>query len=562
MEPWYKRAGDYMLDAFTDIDTSFKGARADAREWASPVTDWMRDADSELMDGIRHYLGPHAGPPVQAALKYGPEMFGPGADVRDMTEGSSQFAQALMNRDYSGALEGGALMAGGTLMAALPGPSVSSMKRGADEVVDALPMDEASKGLTLYHGSPHDFDTFSMDHIGSGEGAQDLGRGLYFFDDEAEATLYRNPASRWGDTAAMEKYAAIGPGRTYETGINAAEKDFLDVNAPASILKPGSRLAARRDEIIAAETDPAYRDVMQKHMRVSNVIQGREDDVLADGFAGVMRERGSGGKEFALYDPQRANILNKYGDGLAMQHSGDIADALPMDEASRMARAEGMGFDTSKTLYHGTPDVRGIDADGFSTASERLMGDDRSGPYYFTNRKQTAATYADDTRAFDYQNAEPEIIEAFVAQANPLVIDAKGSSFREGIDLSELREQMPDYSDLNELRMGFDSATGRMMVHSDQMSDLAKLNGYDGVVIRNIRDEYNGGGMPSDVYMVFNPSKIRRTTAKFDPAKRDSRDLTAGLAMPVAAGSALALALQGYRNEQGDDGTPIYRREQ
>lgn len=33
---------------------------------------------------------------------------------------------------------------------------------------------------TAYHGSPHEFDAFRMDRVGSGEGAQDFGWGLYF----------------------------------------------------------------------------------------------------------------------------------------------------------------------------------------------------------------------------------------------------------------------------------------------------------------------------------------------------------------------------------------------
>ena len=38
----------------------------------------------------------------------------------------------------------------------------------------------AESGFRLYHGSPHDFDRFSMSKIGTGEGAQVYGHGLYF----------------------------------------------------------------------------------------------------------------------------------------------------------------------------------------------------------------------------------------------------------------------------------------------------------------------------------------------------------------------------------------------
>lgn len=50
-------------------------------------------------------------------------------------------------------------------------------------------------GIRAYHGSPHDFDKFSLEHIGRGEGAQSFGRGLYFAEKEEVAKTYRNNLS-------------------------------------------------------------------------------------------------------------------------------------------------------------------------------------------------------------------------------------------------------------------------------------------------------------------------------------------------------------------------------
>jgi hypothetical protein len=44
--------------------------------------------------------------------------------------------------------------------------------------------------IDAYHGSPHDFDAFSMDRIGTGEGAQAYGHGLYFAENEGVARAY------------------------------------------------------------------------------------------------------------------------------------------------------------------------------------------------------------------------------------------------------------------------------------------------------------------------------------------------------------------------------------
>jgi hypothetical protein len=49
-----------------------------------------------------------------------------------------------------------------------------------------------SPGIKAYHGSPHDFDQFSNQHIGTGEGAQQYGHGLYFTESEDVAKRYRD----------------------------------------------------------------------------------------------------------------------------------------------------------------------------------------------------------------------------------------------------------------------------------------------------------------------------------------------------------------------------------
>jgi hypothetical protein len=49
-----------------------------------------------------------------------------------------------------------------------------------------------SQKITAYHGSPHEFDVFDLSKIGTGEGAQAFGYGLYFTDTEDIAKFYKN----------------------------------------------------------------------------------------------------------------------------------------------------------------------------------------------------------------------------------------------------------------------------------------------------------------------------------------------------------------------------------
>jgi hypothetical protein len=134
---------------------------------------------------------------------------------------------------------------------------------------------QETPGITAYHGSPHSFDKFQMSKIGTGEGAQAYGHGLYFAQNEGVAKSYKDmlggrntdysdpvqlAASLVKLTGSKEnalehlalndiwKYEA-GPeaisllksgidlpdqpkGNMYEVNINANPEDFINFDAP------------------------------------------------------------------------------------------------------------------------------------------------------------------------------------------------------------------------------------------------------------------------------------------------------------------------------------------
>ncbi len=73
------------------------------------------------------------------------------------------------------------LLAGGGALAMAP--LAAKMMNKADDAADA--------GIIAYHGSPHSFDKFDMSKIGTGEGAQAYGHGLYFAEAEDVAKTYK-----------------------------------------------------------------------------------------------------------------------------------------------------------------------------------------------------------------------------------------------------------------------------------------------------------------------------------------------------------------------------------
>jgi len=172
---------------------------------------------------------------------------------------------------------------------------------GAGAVVGSGPVRQP-QGIRAYHGSPHDFDRFDLSKIGTGEGAQAYGHGLYFAENKAVADGYKTSVTRnvdqlndiarshglTGDAAEMlahqfttgfggkrfddwmdglssilhdpllsprvkaaaqqlfdksveasDAYAKMkAPGRMYEVNINAKPEQFLDWDRPVAMNSP------------------------------------------------------------------------------------------------------------------------------------------------------------------------------------------------------------------------------------------------------------------------------------------------------------------------------------
>lgn len=271
-------------------------------------------------------------------------------------------------------------------------------------------------------------------------------------------------------------------------------------------------------------------------------VNWRDAPELATSLDGAVAERGA-----QIMDMLRSGRGAEVTD--AMLDMGDAATNarltewlnanydLPMDGAARIARAREMGFNPGKTWFHGTPDARGMET-GFATAYERAVPErPRSGPYFLTDNRSVARTYADDTRAMDYQGAEPRVLSLYSRTDAPLTIDAQGDNFR-GIELDYVDQAMREkfgsgpmldnyLREADRLRAGEDE--GR--ISTDALAAIARrFGGSDVVDVRNVRDTYTGDGPVSTVRMFRDPTSVRLTSARFDPRLSHLRNLSAGIA--------------------------------
>ena len=74
------------------------------------------------------------------------------------------------------------------------------------DIAKAIPPTEKSEGILAFHGSASDFDEFKLSKIGTGEGAQAFGDGLYFTDSKDIAKFYRDGVRGFKDLQGKVEY--------------------------------------------------------------------------------------------------------------------------------------------------------------------------------------------------------------------------------------------------------------------------------------------------------------------------------------------------------------------
>ena len=319
-----------------------------------------------------------------------PELRGPLGLINEANpvtsmERASTASQTMLAPETSG---WGRVAAGGDMLSNMAGvvapamvagkagmPAVNAIEEGLLGWAPGMPaaagnfMADEFGGLRLYHGSPHDFDKFSMDKIGTGEGAQAYGHGLYFAEAEDTAKAYRDqlqfpridgastPVEKVaddlnyhrgnvegvkkiyegmlanGDEAAkkmaQEKLAALPEavdrfkGRMYEVDVNANPEDFLDWDAPLSAQPQSVRDALAETGYVAPEGSDIGN--MSGRMAYAKLAGGTNDTapateaLRAKGIPGIKyldqgsRTAGDGSRNYVVFDENLINIVKKYG---------------------------------------------------------------------------------------------------------------------------------------------------------------------------------------------------------------------------------------------------------
>ena len=287
---------------------------------------------------------------------------------------------------------------------------------------------------------------------------------------------------------------------------------------------------------------------------------------------------------------------------------------LDMDTPSRMARAREQGFDTDTKWYHGTS----VDADPktglpFKEFDSSLLGsssgakDTRHG-FYFAKNRSTADAYRPTSEVINKKKFESEyglsIDDAQKQKSNSMdELSFWGLSDKEIQPLRSPKnvEKLPDYmkdsgwdysatnrklnpatytsnrqyrpsewisevkegsnfsvnlntSNFKEVDMGGSSWDANIQ---DSIAKEAKLDGYEGVIFKNMQDSgWFGGSGVDDIALAFETKNIRSPDAAFDPAKASSSNLLASNPVASTGAGILGLGAAAQSNDTYADYSP------
>lgn len=229
-----------------------------------------------------------------------------------------------------------------------------------------------------------------------------------------------------------------------------------------------------------------YGNIMPTYLSIKNpttIIPAsriQKEKFSKQGFDGVAYKDTSGLEIFAAFNSnQIKSVKNR---GSFSGDTGNIYYQLPAEAYNKKGKANvnseafkrwfgksqvttlGQGYGEPLKVYHGT--------DFNFNVFEMRGGVDFPDAAYFSSKKSVAKSYTNNDN----------IMEVYLKIENPYVVDAEGQSYNDFYD------------------------------HLVSDMDYAIHNEHDGVIIRNIRDDWGQkgrGGAKADTYVVFSPEQIK-----------------------------------------------------
>jgi len=206
--------------------------------------------------------------------------------------------------------------------------------------------DLVRKPIRAYHGSPHDFDKFDMSKVGTGEGAEAYGRGMYFAEREGTARSYRDKLSQGVNVGGQNIAVGFGSG-PQATAANALALKSMDYDAAIAHLE-SLTASPRRGPSAQQAIDVIRKWKAKGYVPKEATANGRMYEVAINADPAKMLD----------WDKPLAQQSQAVKDAIARKWP--MADAMGWD-ASEFYRAAPSGERSKELLEAGIPGIKYLD---------------------------------------------------------------------------------------------------------------------------------------------------------------------------------------------------------
>ena len=215
-----------------------------------------------------------------------------------------------------------------------------------------------------------------------------------------------------------------------------------------------------------------------------------------------------------------------------------VVSDLPMDEASRMARAKEQGFDVD--AFHGTTsDFKSVDKDKFGK-SQAVFGD----AFYSTTNPKRASTYAGDTGQIMPVMLRSEDMIDLTKPASVSTLTKMSDVLTNAGAKVEVRDDGTFFAKLGDKSVFIDSYSP-MDVNFKKLKDgFGKENAQKILEEAGVKGLIGPEGLGTKVFANYDPTSIRSRFAQFNPLKKNSTDLLAGIGGATIIAPSMINALQ------------------
>ena len=294
-----------------------------------------------------------------------------------------------------------------------------------------------------------------------------------------------------------------------------------------------------------AKIDSVMQSIYDEVSQIEDAYAARYEDSPSTRFMKAMGYEGIDVRGFrgldnttygsVIYDLKGEDLARKKEIGTAKYSVSDSDGKQLTKEQQEYFKDSKVRDESGRLLpvYHGSKNS-GFNV--FRYSKDIQTGTDYGEAYYFTSDRQKASGYSydvtKDERVAQYQKDREALKNRFLETRSEEDKNAFLNYRYEGKKLHELIDDEAFLTDGGEVKEVYLNLTNPLIMDADgkyyyevyqDYFNLARANGNDGIIVKNVIDNPRGEARPIDTYIAFRPEQIKRTDNTKPTADPDIR---------------------------------------